>query len=159
VSAGGFDQYGFAVAPKPPRPQARTGAGLLMAGGAVHALAVFMPWYQGKGVPTLKGMDSFFTVDGTGYIDAPGKVWLVVGGVLFALGLATFVAGRILAVAIVAAIVSVIGLFGAILGFGVVKNERDAQHVGDVAFGVIVGTLAIFAALAGTIQVLAKRRR
>jgi hypothetical protein len=159
MSSGGFDQYGFALAPKPPRPAARTGAGLLMAGGVVHMLAVFMPWYQGKGVPTLKGMDSFFTVDGTGYIDAPGKVWLVIGALLFALGLATFIVGRILAIAVIAAIVSIAGLFGAILGFGVVKNERDAQHVGDVAFGVIVGTLAIFAALAGSIQVLAKRRR
>ena len=159
MSIGSFDQYGFPIAPKPPRPAARTGAGLLMAGGAIHVIAVFLPWYQGNGVATLKGMDSFFTVDGTGYIDAPGKVWLVVGGLLFAFGLATFIAGRILAVAIAAAVVSVIGLFGAILGFGVVKNERDAQHVGDVAFGVIVGTLAIFAALAGSIQVLAKRRR
>jgi hypothetical protein len=159
MSSGGFDQYGFALAPKPPRPAARTGAGLLMAGGVIHMLAVFMPWYQGKGVPTLKGMDSFFTVDGTGYIDAPGKVWLVIGALLFGLGLATFIAGRILAVAILAVIVSIAGLFGAILGYGVVKNERDAQHVGDVAFGVNVGTLAIFAALAGSIQVLAKRRR
>lgn len=154
-----YDQYGFAEAPKAPRPAVRTGAALVMGGGAAHIIAVFLPWYQGPGVPTLKGMDSFFTVDGSGFIDAPGKVWLVVGGLLFLLGLITLVIGRVLGVAIAAAVVAVVGLFGAILGFGVVKNERDAQQVGDLAFGVIVGTLAILAALAGAIQILAKRRR
>ncbi|MCU1392557.1 MAG: hypothetical protein JWM34_985 [Ilumatobacteraceae bacterium] len=154
-----YDQYGFIVPPKPPRPVAVLGAVLLMVGGALHILGVFLPWYQGSGVASLKGMDSFYTVDGNGFIDAPGKVWLVVGGLLFALGIATYAGGRRVGVAAAAVIVGVIGLFSAILGFGVVKNQHSAVGTGDVGPGVVIGTLGILIALAGGIQVLSKRRR
>lgn len=153
-----YDQYGFAVQAKPPRPEARTGATLVMAGGVVHIIAVFLPWYQGGGI-TLKGMDTYVTADGLDQFDAPGKLWIVVGAVLFALGAITFYSGRRLAIALAATLISVLGLFSSLLGVGVAKNQRDFLKTGDAAIGAFIGIIAILAALAGSIQILAKRRR
>lgn len=155
-----YDQYGFEIAPKPPRPKAATGAILLMLGGAVHIIGVFLPWYQGSGIGTLKGMDTFAGPNGVGDLPNPGLAWLVVGAILIGLGAATYFAGRVVGIAFAAVFMSlVIGGFSAILGWGAIGNEHDAGGAGDAGAGLIVGTLGILIAIAGAIQVLAKRRR
>ncbi|MCU1398808.1 MAG: hypothetical protein JWN62_1917 [Acidimicrobiales bacterium] len=155
-----YDQYGFEIAPKPPRPKAATGAILLMAGGAIHIIGVFLPWYQGSGIDTLKGMDTFAGPGGSGDLPNPGLAWLVIGALLIGLGALTYFAGRITGIAVAAVFMAlVIGGFSAILGWGAISNEHDAGGAGDVGAGLIVGTLGILVAIAGSIQVLAKRRR
>ncbi|MCU1387706.1 MAG: hypothetical protein JWL72_1044 [Ilumatobacteraceae bacterium] len=155
-----YDQYGFEIVRKPPRPKASTGAILLMVGGAVHIIGVFLPWYQGSGIDTLKGMDTFAGPDGVGDLPNPGLAWLAVGAILIGLGAATYFAGRIIGIACAAVFMAiVVGGFSAILGWGAIGNEHDAGGAGDVGAGVIVGTLGILIAIAGSIQVLAKRRR
>lgn len=152
-----YDQYGFVIAPKPPRPKANTGSLLLMVGGAAHVIGVFLTWYSGAGVESLKGMDTFAGPDGVGDLPNPGLFWLVIGSLLVVVGAITYFAGRIFAVAIIAVFAAIGALFDAILGFGAVKNQRFIA-AGDVGPGVIVGTVAALVAIAGSIQVLAKRR-
>src|SRR4051812_7582590 len=96
----GYDAYGFPVAARGPRPEAKVGAVLLMAGGALQILGALLPWYEGGGV-TANGFDEFATREGN-LLQSPGRVWVVVGLVLFALGLVTYIRRRILGVAIAA---------------------------------------------------------
>lgn len=158
ASPQGRDQYGFALDAKPPRPAAKIGAGVLMVGGALHVIAVFVPWYQGGG-RSLTGLDDFVTPNGD-LLSAPGKVWIVVGAVLFALGLATYLARRALGVAIAAVVVSTLGLFTSLLGVGAASNMKKLYDgVGEPATGAFVGIVSILVALAGSIQILSRRRR
>lgn len=150
------DQYGFAIKEKPPRPAAKIGAGVLMVGGALHIIAVFLPWYQGGG-RSLTGLDDFVTQNGD-LLSAPGKVWLVVGAALFALGLTTYLVGRVLGVAIAAVVISALGLFTSLLGVGAASNMRKLYGVGEPATGAFVGIVSILVALAGSIQILSRRR-
>lgn len=152
------DQYGFAIAAKPTRPKAVAGALMLVVGGGAHIIGVFLTWYSGSGVDSLKGLDTFAGPQGVGDLPNPGLFWLVIGGVLVVLGTITYFAGRIFAVAVIAVFVAIGALFDAILGFGAVKNQRFIAE-GDVGPGVIIGTVAALVAIAGSIQVLAKRRR
>ncbi len=157
MTAPGFDQYGFNVPARGPRPQVKTGAGLLMAGAVLHIVAVFLPWYEGAGI-TLRGMDDYITDKGES-LPAPGKVWIVVGAILLGLGVASYFFGRQLAVAIIAVIVAAGGVFTSLLGVGAAKATRDRLGDGDAALGAYIGIVSILVALAGSIQILAKRRR
>ena len=158
MSDGRLDQYGFAIEAKGPRPKANVGAIMLMVAGAAHIAGVFLTWYSGPGVQSLKGLDTFAGPDGIGDLPNPGLIWLVIGGLLLVLGAITYFAGRIFAVAVIAVFVAIGALFDAILGFGAVKNQRFIAE-GDVGPGVVIGTVAALVAIAGAIQVLAKRRR
>ena len=44
-----YDEYGFVVAVKGPRPEVQRGAAVLMAGGALFVVGAFLPWYQAQG--------------------------------------------------------------------------------------------------------------
>ncbi len=150
------DQYGFDVA-RAVRPAVRTGAGLLALGGFAHIVAVFLPWYSVSNVE-LKGLDQFLTPDGQPFY-GPGKIWLVVGGVLLALGLTQYIAGRIYALAIAAVLVAILGVFTSLLGVGAASNVRKFNGGGELGTGCWIGIMSMLLALAGAIQVLAKRRR
>jgi hypothetical protein len=156
----GVDDYGFGVAPRPPRPQVSIGAGLVMFGAVLHIIGVFMPWYEGDG-RTLRGLDTFLLADGSGDLNAPGKVWLVVGAVLLGLGFTSYLIGRQLAVVLVTLVlIFPVGLLMSLLGVGAANGERDALGgVGDAATGAFLGVVSMLIALAGAIHMLAKRRR
>ena len=145
------------VAGKPLRPQVRAGASLLMGGAIVLCLAVFLPWFKIQG-ETWNGRHDFITSK-MEVIAAPGNFWLFLGAVLFGLGLASYLAGRNLAVAIIAVVMSVITLFFSLIGIGAAQSTKDFMGEGTVGIGAIVGILAAFVALSGSITVLAKRRR
>ena len=157
MTASGFDQYGFNVPARGPRPQVKTGAALLMAGAVLHIVAVFLPWYEGAGI-TLRGMDDYITDKGDS-LPAPGKVWIIAGAILLGLGVASYFVGRQLAVAIIAVVVAGGGLFTSLLGVGAAKATRDQRGEGDAALGAFLGIISILVALAGAIHILAKRRR
>jgi|SRR5829696_2541241 len=155
----GYDAYGFPVAPRGPRPEAKTGAVLLMVAGAMQIIGALLPWYAGGGV-TANGFDEFPTREGD-LLQSPGRVWVVVGLVLFALGLVTYIRRRILAVAIVALLVAIIGLFTSLLGVGAARNMRDITYAGQggPTTGAFVGIISVIVAMAGAVQVLSRRRR
>jgi hypothetical protein len=150
------DEYGFDVV-KAARPVTRTGAAILAAGGLAHVVAVFLPWYSVSNVE-LKGLDEFLTPDGAPFY-GPGKIWLVVGGLLFALGVTMYILGRIFWIAIAAVLVAILGVFTSLLGVGAASNVRNYNGGGEIGAGCWIGIMSILLALAGSIQVLAKRRR
>ena len=96
--------YGYGAAPgfeqKPPRPDAKLGGGLIVAGAVLIAIGVYLPWIDDGG-STRSGTDLFFTSDGE-IFDGPGNLMLAISFVLAGLGIALFFAGRVLAVAIIA---------------------------------------------------------
>ena len=154
----GRDEYGFVIAPKGPRPEAKRGASLMMIGAAAHVLAVFLPWYQGAG-RSLNGMDSFPTPNGY-QLEAPGRLWIVAGIVLFFLGLITWGFGRILGVAIAGVIIAFAELlFGVAIDYQAVVNAVDlANGIGNPGAGIYIGFISILITIAGSIQVLSRRR-
>jgi len=153
-----YDEYGFVVAAKGPRPEVHRGATILMIGGAGFVVGAFLPWYQ-AGSLRLTGMDTFINNDGTDFVK-PGVIWIVLGAILLALGAVSFFAARHLAVAVAAVVVAVVGVFASLIGVGVAKSQHDnTGGVGDAGPGAFVGIIAILVALAGSVHILSKRRR
>jgi len=152
----GVDRYGFPLGAKQPRPSAKRGASFLMIGGIAHVVAVFLPWYEGAG-QRLNGMSTFQTKQGD-LLEAPGRIWILFGVILFGIGLTTYFFGRFLSLAIIATVVSVIGLITALLGVGAAQSMHDINGIGDTQSGAYIGILSILIALAGSIQVLSRRR-
>ena len=146
-SAPGFEQ-------KPPRPDAKLGGGLIVAGAVLTAIGVFLPWLDDGG-NTRSGTDLFFTSDGE-IFDGPGNLMLAISFVLAGLGIALFFAGRVLAVAIIAIVMSGIAV---LMGLGMIGVASDDILGGDLQIGVILQPIAPLASLAGSIVVTAKRRR
>jgi len=153
------DAYGFPVAARGPRPEAKVGAVMLMVAGALQILGALLPWYQGAGV-TANGFDEFPTPEGN-VLQSPGRVWVAIGLVLFGLGLVTYIRRRIVAVGVTALVVATIGLFTSLLGVGAARNMRDLTYGGQggPATGAFVGIISIVVAIAGAVQVLSRRRR
>ncbi|HEY4331160.1 MAG TPA: hypothetical protein VGM78_01270 [Ilumatobacteraceae bacterium] len=149
------------VVQRGPRPAARNGALMVMAGGAGMVVGVFLPWYSGGGV-TLKGLDTFYGTDGTQF-DGPGRIWMVLGLALFLLGTVTYVAGRYLGVAIAALVIGLIAIPASLVGVGAATNMaaemKDlGQASGSPSAGCWVGIMAVLLAVAGAVQVLTRRR-
>ena len=151
-----LDQYGFPVERGASHPPARMGAGIVMFGAVMHALAVFITWYTG---PTgeLRGLDTFIDPNRDPF-EAPGRVWLVAGGVLFALGLFTFIRGRIFGVAVATTLVALVALLTSLLGVGAAKNMVDVFG-GSVGKGTYLGIASIIIVIGGCIRVLIQRAR
>ncbi len=152
-----FQTEGVTMGERAPRPNVRIGATLLMAGAIAHGAAVFLPWFSFEG-QTLNGRDDFLTKDLT-VLHSPGTFWLFFGAVLFGLGLALFLAGRNLAVAIISVVVAVLAAFISLIGIGAAGNMKDVAGGGKVGIGAILGILSALVALSGAIAALAKRRR
>jgi len=152
------------IAERPPRPKSPTGSLLLIGGAALYIIAAYQPWYRRDG-ETLNGMDTFVTDLGSDTFDRPGTAWVVFGVIVGGLGIATFFAGRQLALAIVTLCFTVLSALVSLIGVGVVDDQRrfddfsESSHAGHAGIGVVLGIIAMLIALAGAIVVLAKRRR
>ncbi len=116
-----------------------------------------MPWYEGGGT-SLNGFNDYLT-DDLNVLESPGKVWVVVGIILFGLGLATYFVGRQLAIAIISVVIAVIGFFFSLLGVGAAQNTKEITGTGDAALGAFVGIISILIVIAGSVHVLSRRRR
>jgi len=150
------------ITERPPRPKSPTGSLLLIGGAALYIGAAYMPWYERDG-NTLTGMDTFAKDYGADTFEAPGKAWVVLGVIVAALGIATFFAGRQLALAIVTLVMSALSLFVSLIGLAVVDDQKKFDEListpGSTGIGPVLGIVAMLAAVAGSIVVLAKRRR
>jgi hypothetical protein len=134
-----------------------------MAGALVAGVAVFLPWLSGGG-ETFDGTDTFVT--GRSFADleiveAPGYAMLFFAAALIGLGIALYVAGRVLAVAILAIVGSAFALLMGIGMIAVVDESRDLIGTGTVSFGigVILQPIGPTLSLAGSIWATSKRRR
>ena len=150
------------ITERPPRPKSPTGSLLLIGGAALYIGAAYMPWYKGDGY-TLTGMDTFAKDLGTDTFESPGKAWVVLGVIVAGLGIAAFFAGRQLALAIVTLVMTALALFVSLIGVAAAKDQKDYDELfatpGSTGIGPVLGIVAMLAALAGSIVVLAKRRR
>lgn len=152
-----YQEQSFATTGQTPRPRVRVGATLLMVGAITHVVAVFLPWFKYQGT-TMNGRDDFITKD-LKVLHSPGTFWIFFGALLFGLGLALFLAGRNLAVAIISVVIATIAGFFSLIGIGAAQNMRDVAEGGTIGLGAPLGIVAILIALAGAITALAKRRR
>ena len=143
--------------PKPPRPDVRAAAALIIAGAIISAIAVFLPWLTAEG-KTETGTGVFLTKDFELY-DSPGSGVLFFAAVLLGLGIALFFAGRVLAVAIIAIVVASIALIVGMGMIAIVNDTKDLLGVGSLGVGVILVTPAAGLSLAGSIWATSKRRR
>jgi len=143
--------------PKPPRPDVRPAAMLIIAGAIISAIAVFLPWLTAEG-ETETGTGVFLTKDFELY-DSPGSGVLFFAAVLLGLGIALFFAGRVLAVAIIAIVVASIALIVGMGMIAIVNDTKDLIGVGSLGVGVILVTPAAGLSLAGSIWATSKRRR
>ena len=143
--------------PKPPRPDVRPAAVLIIAGAIISAIAVFLPWLTAEG-KTETGTGVFLTKDFELY-DSPGSGVLFFAAVLLGLGIALFFAGRVLAVAIIAIVVASIALIVGMGMIAIVNDTKDLIGVGSLGVGVILVTPAAGLSLAGSIWATSKRRR
>lgn len=144
------------AATKPPRPDVKLGAILIMVGSLISIVGVFLPWISGGG-ESQNGTGVFLDSDFTLY-DNPGAGVIVFAVVSAGLGIALFFAGRVLAVAIIAIVVAVIAL---LVGTAMASIASDTANFGDasVGFGAILQPIAPLVTLAGAIIATAKRRR
>lgn len=153
---------GYSYGEKPPRPKSPTGALLIIGGAVLYIISAYLPWYTVDG-ETLNGTDTFIRDLGTDYFEGPGLAWVVMGVIVLGLGIATFFAGRQLALAIVTVVLTTVAVFVSFIGVGVVSDQKEYDELfaqpGDSGIGVVLGIIATLIALAGSIVVLAKRRR
>jgi hypothetical protein len=126
-----------------------------VAGGALAFLGVFLPWVNLRG-DSLSGLDDLLTSEGT-LLEAPGLAALVGGAIAVSLGVTLLAAGRVLAVAIVAIVLSAIGMLVG-LGFVVIAADVASWTSGSVGIGVIMQPIGPALALVGSIVATAKRR-
>jgi hypothetical protein len=140
---------------QPPRPAAPVGAYLAIAGAILLIVGSFLTWF------------SVGDMDVTGFTDdfgdtKDGPVFVTFGVLFLAFGITTLLAKRVLAVAIIGVVLAVLAIMAGLADYGDVTDAEDL--FGDSAtFSagpglpvIIVGGLL---ALAGSIVVLAKRRR
>lgn len=137
----------------------RVGAILVMVGAAIGSLGTFLPWAR-LGDETGNGFDFYRFRDNLDVIevDAPGAVVLVFSAGLIGFGLALLLAGRVLAMAIIAIVVSAIGSIVGVVMIGLMVAVTDDVG-GDIGYGVALTLVGPLIALAGAITATAKRRR
>lgn len=148
-----------AATPKGPRPRATAGGALMIAGGALAVIGVFLPWVSVDGGSSINGMDDFLMSD-LSVVESPGIVGLIGGLIGIGLGLALVLAGRVLAVAIVGVVGAALGL---LIGFGltaIANDTKDSLSFLDASLGIgaILQPIGALVALAGAITALARRR-
>lgn len=141
---------------RPPRPDVKIGALLVIVGSLITAIGVFLPWVSIAG-ENLNGMSSFRGNDFVFY-DGSGIVAIGLAIITAGLGIALFFAGRVLAVAIIAIVMA---SFAALVGLGMVAIAADGADFGggSIGFGAILQPIAPLLTLAGSIAATAKRRR
>lgn len=156
---------------KGPRPEVKIAGVLTIVGALVAVLGVFLPWVNG-GSDILNDSSS---VNGLGYLisqesaeayEAIGVLPLVAGAIALGLGITLFIAGRVLAVAI---ITIVVGAITVLIGIGViglavetVDFRNDVSFDGDEAglgIGAILQPIGPLLVLAGGIVATSKRRK
>lgn len=125
-----------------------------MAGAVLIIIGVFLPWLDNGG-ETRNGTDVFITSDLT-VVESPGTLMIIIAVIVGGLGIALFFAGRVLAVAIVAIVMSAIAV---LMGLAMIGIMNDVAFGGDTGIGAILQPIAPLASLAGSIVVTAKRRR
>lgn len=109
-------------------------------------------------------MDTFARDYGTDSFESPGVAYVFMGVIVAGLGIAALFAGRQIALAIVTVVMTAVALFVSLIGVAVVDDqqkfdERFAAEPGSAGIGVVLGIVSMLVALAGSIVVLAKRRR
>ena len=141
---------------KPPRPDVKLGAILVIAGSLISFIGVFLPWAT-VGNESQNGTGFFVGSDFTIY-DNPGAAVIFIALVTVGLGIALFFAGRVLAVAIIAIVAASIAL---LVGLGMIGITSDTADFGDgsIGIGAILQPIAPLLTLAGAIVATAKRRR
>ena len=152
----GYPAFTGVPAGKAPRPAVTVGAGMLVAGGALAILGSFLSWFTILGT-TYTG---FSTDDSGGSKDGP--VFLVLGLILLAFGIAQLAARKVLAVGILAIVVAALAVLAALADIGDVSDAMKlADGLGvDASTGpglwiILVGAVV---AMAGAIATVAKRR-
>jgi hypothetical protein len=135
----------------------RAAAMLVMVGAVLAGVAVFLPWLSIDGV-TQTGTGVFVTTDFELY-DSPGSGVLFVAAVLLGLGIALYVADRVLAVAIIAVVFASIALIVAIAMIGIVSDAQELAGDGTLGVGVFALVPAAALALGGSIWATSRRRR
>jgi hypothetical protein len=146
---------------KPPRPRVVVGAVLVLVGAALSLVGVFLPWLSTGGV-TGNGLDDYFFEDADlelQIVESPGTAVIFGAVVVLGLGLTLLLAGRVLAVAIVAIVAAVIGVVMGLAMVGIVDDTREWLGEGTLGIGVILQPIGPLVVLGGAIAATAKRRR
>ncbi|WP_051071318.1 hypothetical protein [Ilumatobacter coccineus] len=145
---------------KAPRPDVKIGAILVIVGSVLSIIGVFLPWASGGG-ESVNGMDDFiFMSDGSLYFaESPGTIPIVFAVIMLAFGVTLLLAGRVLAVAILAIIGAVIALFIGLAMIGIATGLTDDISSADLGIGAIIQPIAPLVSLAGAIVATSKRRK
>jgi hypothetical protein len=147
---------GMMTMEKPPRPVVTVGAALMVAGGALLILGSFLNWF------TIEG-EAFTGFSGEDGDTKDGPVFVFFGVVAAGLGVAMLAAKRMLAVAIIGVVFSVLAMLAAFVDLGDVSDAKDLAGAFGIEFsqgpGLWIILLGSLLALAGSIAALAKRRR
>jgi hypothetical protein len=128
----------------------------MIAGSVVALIGVLLPWVSVFG-ESGNGLDDFINEDFE-VTESPGTVAIIGAVITIGLAIALLVAGRVLAVAIIAVVVSAIGAFLGVGLLGIAGQTADFVD-GDVQIGAVLQPIGPLIALAGAIIVLAKRKR
>lgn len=151
------------MATKPPRPAAPVGAWLLVAGAAAVITGTFLTWLSIEGLGASESANGF-TDNETGISDGP--IFVGLGVILAGLGAATLAARRNLAVAIISVVLASFTVLAALADLGEISSRKDdLEALGvdpdflKIGPGIPVILVGALLALAGSIVVLAKRRR
>ena len=144
---------------KAPRPDVKVGAIMILAGSIISIIGVFLPWASANGA-SANGMDDYFWIDDFTLYDvsAPGTVPIVMAVIMAGFGITLLLAGRVLAVAILAIIGAVIAAIVGVVMWGLMLAFSEAQGP-SVGIGAIVQPIAPLLSLAGAIVATAKRRK
>ncbi len=152
--------YDLGVATKPPRPKVQIGGILTMVGGVLLVVGAVLPWLKGGG-ETANGLDDYLYRSNGDLTSAqaPGSTWIFAGLVLFGLGLALYLAGRVLAVAIIAIVMAGLALVFVLGGWAIISDVKDSGDGVSFGIGVPAGTIGMALTLVGSIMATSKRRR
>lgn len=156
------------------RPKAVVGGVLLLVAAGLLVLGTFLPWVSNQG-QSLNGMSNFYCASGECIatdesidaeflrsdaieIEAPGRATLVGAAILASFGLALVLAGRVVAVAILALVSSSLGLLVSLGLYAVADRVTDTWRFdATLGSGPMVVILSAAVGIAGSIVALAQR--
>src|SRR5690606_14647810 len=132
------------------------GAILVAAGGLLLIICPSLPWFSYEG-ETANGFDTFTSIadDGIRIFENPGRVFIITGVIVLIFGIVEYIVGKLIALAIVTLVITVIAFFVSLIGLGVAANQMEVlDDEGDIGIGVILGFLSMLVSIAGAIVVL-----